>query len=107
MSRRTKFFIGLLVAALVVAAAVSGDPKFLLIIPVLLFVAWLVWRVFVFVWQLAAPVRAAAKPLDDHLKSTLSQAGLGKVVEMTERIDRGIDRAVSVTQQGIDARRNP
>lgn len=106
MSKRNKFFVGLFVAALIAASVISGDPKFVMLIPIILGIAWVLWRAFVFLWTLVAPVRAEFKPVDDHIKATLDKTGLGAIGKFAERVERGVDRAVAETQKGIDARRN-
>ena len=76
----------------------------------MVFVAWLGWRAILFIRLLAKPVRDAAKPLIDplnaHIDTTLRRSGLGKLADVSNRIQSGIEGAMDESQRRIDRRHN-
>lgn len=109
MKTRTKWFLGVLLAVVVLASAITGDAGLLGGLLVLGLSGWFFWRCFVFLSILFKPLREKLRPTVDpinaHMYDTLRRSGLGKVADIGEQLDAGIDGAVAGTQQVLDDRR--
>jgi hypothetical protein len=109
MKTRTKWFLGVLTASIIIAVA-SGTNKGanngagLIKLMMLFFVVWVVWRGFVFLWTLLTPVRRAVQPVTDHVDDALRRSGLGFVADTSNKLQAAIDGAVNASQKGIDER---
>lgn len=60
----------------------------------MIIVVWLVWRAFVFAYELLRPVRQALAPLNDHVEDCMRKTGLGKLADVSRKVEKGIDAAV-------------
>lgn len=105
MKTRTKWFLGALLAAAVIAAVVAGEPKILVYLAVLYGAAWLLWRGFVFLAILLRPARRYVEPARQHVDDSLRRAGLGKIADVSNTLQAGVDRAVDATEKDIAARK--
>lgn len=109
MTKRIKLLLGVALAAVVISAAIAGDEGGIKLVLGLVLFVWVGWRVFVFLALLLNPVREKLRPYVDpmnaHAHDTLRRSGLGKVADISEKLQAGIDGAVSETQKRIDERR--
>lgn len=109
MTKRMKWFLGVLVAAVIVASvAGGGNGAGLVKLLMMLLVLWLIWRGFVFFMQLMKPVRDKVRPQVDafnsHVDDTLRRSGFSSVADASKKVQAGIDGAVDETQRGIEER---
>ena len=104
MKTRTKVFLGALFGSVVVASVVAGQPKMLVDAAILFVVAWLLWRGFVFMAVLIAPVRETLKPINDHIDVAMRQSGLGKIADINNAFQAGVDSAIKSTLKKVHDR---
>lgn len=108
MKTREKWYATALAAVIVAAAAITEDPGILAFGIAATITLWLIWRAFVFLRLLLAPVRERFQPqisaLNDHVDVSLRRSGLGRVADMAKALDGGLDGAVNATQRAIDER---
>ena len=75
---------------------------------VLVFVVWLVWRAILALRLLLAPVRKITRPIaqkvEAHIEDAARRSGMGGLIDLGKRIDRGIEKAMDASQKNIDAR---
>jgi hypothetical protein len=109
VTKRTKWFLGVLAAvAILGSASGGGNGSGLIKLALFVLVAWLAWRGFVFLTQLLKPVREKIKPqvdaVNEHVDDTLRRSGLSEVVDAGKKFHAGLDGAVNETQRGIEDR---
>lgn len=64
-------------------------------------VVWLMWRGFIVLWLLFSPARRAIRARTD---ATLRAAGLGKIADLDQKLNDGLDGAVrgTLAASGVD-----
>lgn len=110
MKTRTKWFLGALLGASVIASAISGEAGLFVRIALLYVLAWVAWRGFIFLALLFKPLRDKLRPhvdpINAHMHNALRRSKLGPVADFSEHLQAGIDRAVDDAQRGLDTHHN-
>jgi hypothetical protein len=75
--------------------------KGLFVLAILAFVVWVCWRGFMVFWRIVQPVRNV---VEKHTDEALRRAQLGTLADISKKINRGIDNAVSTTEQTVSSR---
>ena len=112
MKKSTKIIICLALVGSILLSANQGNGAGAL--KLILFYAitggglYLAWRVYVFLALLLQPVREKLAPVVDpvtnHVDATLRRSGLGKVADISKKLQAGLNGAVAATQREIDDR---